>query len=137
VVGSGVHAAETCRSPPPVAIPGAREEPSGGGRGGEHRRRVGGRAVREVQLPLGVASAVGSLPHTSVEAAVELALAAQPRLPAAPSLPRRSPVEGMIPQAAWGIAGVEVLPDGSLLVDEAAVDPDAPVGPGLDDPPFA
>src|SRR5690606_10605762 len=88
-------------------------------------------------LPLGVASAVGSLPHTSVEAAVELALAAQPRLPAAPSLPRRSPVEGMIPQAAWGIAGVEVLPDGSPLVDEAAGDPDAPVGPGLDDPPFA
>jgi methionine synthase II (cobalamin-independent) len=93
--------------------------------------------VREVQLPLGVASAVGSLPHTSVDAAVELALTAQPRLPAAPSLPRRSPVEGMIPQAAWGIAGVEVLPDGSLLVDEAAVDPDAPVGPGLDGPPFA
>ena len=40
----------------------------------------------------------------------------------------------MIPQAAWG--SVEVLSDGSLLVDEAAVDPEAPVGPGLDGPPF-
>ena len=51
---------------------------------------------------------------------------------AAPSLPRRSAAEGMIPQAAWGIAGVLVLPDGSLLVDEAAVDPDEPLDGGLD-----
>ena len=29
----------------------------------------------------------------------------------------------MIPQAAWGIAGVVVLPDGSLMVDESVIDP--------------
>lgn len=93
--------------------------------------------MREVLLPIGLASAVGSLPHADVDEAVAFALNRQPRLPAAPSLPAVSPVEGMIPQAAWGIAGVLVLPDGSLLVDEAAVDPEAPVGGGLDAEPFA
>jgi hypothetical protein len=93
--------------------------------------------VREVLLPIGLASAVGSLPHDDVADAVGFALDRQPKLPAAPSLPRRSPVEGMIPQAAWGIAGVMVLPDGSLLVDEAAVDPELPLQPGLDAEPFA
>jgi methionine synthase II (cobalamin-independent) len=93
--------------------------------------------MREVLLPIGLASAVGSLPHQEVAQAVAFALARQPRLPAAPSLPRMSPVEGMIPQAAWGIAGVLVLPDGSLLVDEAAVDPGMPLQTGIDDEPFA
>lgn len=87
--------------------------------------------MREVLLPIGLASAVGSLPHRDLAAAVAFALECQPRLPAAPSLPALSPVEGMIPQAAWGIAGVLVLPDGSLLVDEAAVDPAAPVQAAL------
>jgi methionine synthase II (cobalamin-independent) len=93
--------------------------------------------MREVLLPIGLASAVGSLPHQDVVQAVAFALARQPRLPAAPSLPRMSPVEGMIPQAAWGIAGVLVLPDGSLLVDEAAVDPEMPLQSGIDAEPFA
>ncbi len=93
--------------------------------------------MREVLLPIGMASAVGSLPHVDVADAVGFALERQPRLPAAPSLPRLWPVEGMIPQAAWGIAGVLVLPDGSLLVDEAAVDPDAPLQDGIDAEPFA
>jgi hypothetical protein len=93
--------------------------------------------MRQVLLPIGLASAVGSLPHGDAGEAVAFTLERQPRLPAAPSLPVLSPVEGMIPQAAWGIAGVLVLPDGSLLVDEAAVDPDAPLGEGLDAAPFA
>ena len=93
--------------------------------------------MREVSLPIGLSSGIGSLPHDEVAAGVTFALDHQPRLPAAPSLPRRSAVEGMVPQAAWGIAGVLVLPDGSLLVDEAAVDPEAPLGPVLDDEPFA
>jgi hypothetical protein len=93
--------------------------------------------MRQVLLPIGLASAVGSLPHADASEAVVFTLERQPRLPAAPSLPRLSPVEGMIPQAAWGIAGVLVLPDGSLLVDEAAVDPEAPLDPGLDAAPFA
>jgi hypothetical protein len=94
--------------------------------------------MREVLLPIGLASAVGSLPHVDVAKAVDFALDLQPRLPAAPSLPQKSPVEGMIPQAAWGIPGVLVLPDGSLLVDEAAVDPGAPLQGSLDEAePFA
>ena len=92
--------------------------------------------MRDVLLPIGLASTVGSLPHDDVADAVAFVLDTQPRLPAAPSLPRRAAVEGMIPQAAWGIDGVSVLPDGSLLVDEAAVDPEAPVGGGLDEEPF-
>src|SRR5262245_35293489 len=92
--------------------------------------------MREVLLPVGIASTIGSLPHGDVDEAVAFVLGSQPRLPAAPSLPRRSPVEGMIAQAAWGIAGVLVLPDGSLLVDEAAIHPDEPVDGGLDGEPF-
>ena len=92
--------------------------------------------MRDVLLPIGLASTVGSLPHDDVADAVAFVLGSQLRLPAAPSLPRRAAVEGMIPQAAWGIDGVSVLPDGSLLVDEAAVDPEAPVGSGLDEEPF-
>src|SRR5215510_12100573 len=81
--------------------------------------------MREVLLPVGIASTIGSLPHGDVDEAVAFVLGSQPRLPAAPSLPRRSPVEGMIAQAAWGIAGVLVLPDGS-----------EPVDGGLDGEPF-
>jgi hypothetical protein len=92
--------------------------------------------MREVLLPVGLASTIGSLPHEAAGEAVAFVLASQPRLPAAPSLPRRSPVEGMISQAAWGIAGVQVLPDGSLLVEESAVDPDQPLASGLDGEPF-
>lgn len=92
--------------------------------------------MREVLLPIGLASAIGSLPHEDVSEAVAFTLGRQPKLPAAPSLPRRAAVEGMIPQAAWGIAGVLVLPDGSLLVDEAMVDPDFPLNDGLDAEPF-
>jgi methionine synthase II (cobalamin-independent) len=93
--------------------------------------------MREVLLPIGLTTGVGSLPHDDANEAVRFVLERLPRLPAAPTLPRRSPMEGMVPQAAWGIAGVLVLPDGSLLVDEAAVDPDLPVRPGIGDEPFA
>jgi methionine synthase II (cobalamin-independent) len=81
----------------------------------------------DVALPAGMATGIGSLPHEDVDEAVAFVLEHQPRLPAAPSLPRRSGVEGMIAQAAWGITGVSVLPDGSLLVDEGVVDPAEPL----------
>jgi methionine synthase II (cobalamin-independent) len=93
--------------------------------------------MREVLLPIGLATGIGSLPHEDPDEAAEFALDRQPRLPAAPSLPRRSPVEGMIPQAAWGVAGVVVLPDGSLMVDESVIDPDLPLtDSALDAEPF-
>ena len=46
--------------------------------------------MRTIDLPVGVASSIGSLPHDDVDDAVELALGSQPLLPAAPSLPRRA-----------------------------------------------
>jgi len=65
----------------------------------------------------GVPTAVGSLPFVEVEAAVDAALALQPELPAAPSLPSRSPTEGMLAQIAAGLDGVRIAPDGNLTVD--------------------
>jgi methionine synthase II (cobalamin-independent) len=93
--------------------------------------------MREVLFPPGMSTGIGSLPHGDADEAARFALDAHPRLPAAPSLPRRSATEGMIAQAAWGITGVSVLSDGSLLVDEAAVDPETPLGdPTVDGEPF-
>jgi hypothetical protein len=83
--------------------------------------------ARVVGFAPGVDTSIGSLPHTDPVRAVEFVLQRQRRLPAAPSLPQRSPLEGMIAQAAWGIEGVAVLPDGSLDLDLAAFDPEAPI----------
>jgi len=86
--------------------------------------------VRAPDLALGWPTGIGSLPHIDIDAAVTFALASCPEVPAAPSLPRRDAREGMLGQAAWGIAGVEVREDGSLAVDPAGLDPGAPVGDG-------
>jgi methionine synthase II (cobalamin-independent) len=93
--------------------------------------------MREVLLPTALSTGIGSLPHTDPRLAARFACDCHPRLPAAPSLPQRSPSEGMIPQGAWGIPGISVLADGSLLVDESGVDPDLPLDdPGIDGEPF-
>jgi methionine synthase II (cobalamin-independent) len=93
--------------------------------------------MRDVLFSVGMSTGIGSLPHDDPDDAARFALDWHPRLPAAPSLPRRSATEGMIAQAAWGIAGVLVLDDGSLLVDEATIDPAVPlVDPGVDGEPF-
>ena len=91
-------------------------------------RPVGGRPP----LRAGLATSIGSLPHTDAAAAVRAVLSAHRALPAAPQLPARSPAEGMLAQAAVGIAGVTVGADGSLRVDPSALDPDAPVAAGVD-----
>lgn len=82
---------------------------------------------RRIRLPVGLATSIGSLPHTDPSDAVDFVLRNQPRLPAAPSLPGRSRREGMIAQAAQGVAGIEVTDDGSLVIDDASLDPDAPL----------
>ncbi len=95
------------------------------------------RAMRTVDLQSGMATAIGSLPHTDPREAATFVLERHTRLPAAPSLPNRSGMERMIAQAAWGIAGLDVLPDGSLQVDDPNLDPRTPLtDPGIDGEPF-
>lgn len=90
-----------------------------------------------VELPAGMATSVGTLPHSDPVAAAEFIVARQPGLPAAPSLPNRSRLERRIAQAAWGIDGVRVQGDGSLSLDYADIDVEAPLtDPGLAGPPF-
>ena len=81
---------------------------------------------------------MGSLPHVDREEAIAFVLEHTPEVPAAPTLPRLEPLELMIPQAAWGIAGVTVADDGTIsIADPAAVDPAAPLGdPELAGRPF-
>ncbi|MBW8827534.1 MAG: hypothetical protein JF603_14460, partial [Acidobacteria bacterium] len=74
-------------------------------------------------LKAGMVTSVGSLPHRDADAAAAFILRQHPDLPAAPQLPRRSPLEGMIPQAARGISGVTVRADGSLSIEREALDP--------------
>ena len=89
----------------------------------------------------GTATAIGSLPLSDADEAVELVLSALPRLPAAPSLPTEHPVEGMLAQAAWGMRGVEVADDGTLAVTPDELDRHHPYaaedGAGIGGPPFA
>lgn len=80
---------------------------------------------QETPFEVGWATSIGALPHTDVAAATEVVLRTQPDLPATPSLPQRSPLEGMLQQAMWGIHGVRVEPDGQIRVDPSAVDPEA------------
>jgi methionine synthase II (cobalamin-independent) len=82
----------------------------------------------------GAVTSIGSLPHTDAHEAAAFVLAAHPVLPAAPQLPRRSPLEGMIAQAVRHLPGVTVAADGALSVDLDALDP-AAVGPTTIDGP--
>lgn len=91
-----------------------------------HARPIGSGAPPIVDLRPGVATGVGSLPHRSVNEAVRFAVG-EYDVPAIPSLPRRCPAEGMIAQAVVGINGVTAGQYGSIAVDPAAVDPEAPV----------
>jgi hypothetical protein len=79
----------------------------------------------------GMATAIGSLPHQDADAAAALVLRCIPELPAAPQLPNRSPLEGMIVQWARAIDGVDVAPDGSLSV-RADLDVRADIDPTFD-----
>lgn len=77
-------------------------------------------------LEPGASAAIGSLPHRDVHAAAEFALR-ETELVTIPSLPRRSPAEGMIAQAVVGLRGITAGPYGSIAVDLAALDPNSPV----------
>src|SRR4051812_34634549 len=77
-------------------------------------------------LRAGGLTSIGSLPHRDADAASEFVLKHSSTLPAAPQLPRRSSLEGMVAQAARGIPGVHVDRDGALSIDRDALDPEAP-----------
>jgi len=82
-----------------------------------------------VDLPLGAPTSVGSLPHLDRAAAIAFVLDRTPELPAAPTLPALEPLEMMIPQGAWGIAGVDLAADGTLsIADPDVVHTRAPLG---------
>ncbi|MFZ4811029.1 MAG: hypothetical protein ACOYL9_06775 [Ilumatobacteraceae bacterium] len=70
----------------------------------------------------GMTVGMGSLPHRDLDAAVEFALRAS-TVATVPSLPRRSPAEGLIAQAVVGIDGVSLGQYGSISVDAARLDP--------------
>lgn len=74
----------------------------------------------------GTTIGIGSLPHRDVTAGVEFALRVT-GVPTIPSLPRRSPAEGLTVQGLLGIEGVTVGQYGSVGFDVTAVDPSAPV----------
>ena len=82
-------------------------------------------------LRAGVATGIGSLPHTDAVKAAEFVLTNIPDLPAAPQLATRPSVEGMLAQAAAGIPGVRVKRSGALAVQLDELDPDAVTDPGL------
>jgi hypothetical protein len=93
--------------------------------------RTGG-AEERVPLRAGLATSMGSLPHRDADEAAAFVLARHPDLPAAPQLPGRSPLEGMVAQAARGIEGVHVAANGTVSVDPAGLDPSAPVRTPID-----
>jgi hypothetical protein len=99
-----------------------------------------------------LATGIGSLPHDDPRAAADVVLRHHPRLPAAPQLPARTPLEGLIAQWARALPEVSVSDDGTVAVDSrgsleppvASFDPDAHggllafldvVSPPNDDPP--
>lgn len=79
-------------------------------------------------LPAGLSTGIGHLPHCDPGEAVEFVLRHSSRLPSAPALPARSRREGMVAQGAAGIRGITVAGDGSIEVVRALLDPEAPIG---------
>src|SRR6267154_2897351 len=66
-------------------------------------------------LPPLATSSIGSLPHTQLELALQQALLLD--IPAAPQLPRRDPVEYMVPQALEGLHGLRADAEGNADLD--------------------
>jgi hypothetical protein len=71
----------------------------------------------------GATFGIGSLPHRNVSDALDFVWSSTD-IPTIPSLPRRSPAEGMIAQALVGIEGVSVGQYGGISVDVATLDVD-------------
>ena len=70
----------------------------------------------------GATVGIGSLPHRDLSAGIDFSLGAT-SIPTIPTLPKRSPAEGMIVQAVLGIGGITVGQYGAVSVDLARIDP--------------
>ena len=73
------------------------------------------RLMPDKVLVSGIATAIGSLPHHDAAAAAALVLRCIPELPAAPELPMRTPLEGVVAEWARAIDGIDVRADGTLV----------------------
>jgi len=72
--------------------------------------------LRAPVLTPGLATGIGSLPHTDPVEAAEVVLRLLPDLPAAPQLPERDPREGMIAQWIGALPEITVAPDGTCTL---------------------
>ena len=84
----------------------------------------------------GITTAIGSLPFRDATIAAEFALQVTPLMPAIPTLPKRSPAEGIISQAVLGIHGISLGQYGSIAIDASAVDVDDAIDTDLDSDAF-
>jgi hypothetical protein len=76
-----------------------------------------------ILLSAGLATGIGSLPHHDPMAAAASVLRLLPGLPAAPQLPARTPLEGMIAQSVRALPEVVLAADGSIeRIDLSALD---------------
>jgi hypothetical protein len=73
-------------------------------------------SLRAPVLVPGVATGIGSLPHTDPRVAADVVVRCLPEFPAVPQLPNRDPREGMLAQWLGALPEVEIAPDGSLTV---------------------
>lgn len=81
----------------------------------------------------GLATSIGSLPHSDARAAAALVMRLHPDLPAVPELPKRSPLEGMLVRWLRALPEIAVDEDGAMRVDvggheqpvDAVIDPGA------------
>jgi len=87
--------------------------------------------MHRAQLPSGIVTGIGGLPHRDAVEAARFVLQHM-ELPAIPTLPRRSPAEGSIAQAMVGMQGITVGQYGSIAVLPELVDPLAAVVTDLD-----
>ena len=69
-------------------------------------------------LPRGAITGIGSLPHTQMELALQMALAVD--VPYLPQLPAQNPAELMVPAALEGLPGLDSGEDGACTVDLGA-----------------
>lgn len=79
---------------------------------------------------------IGSLPHRDPAAAAAFAVA-EFDIATVPSLPTRSPAEGMVAQAIAGLPGVSLGQYGSFAIDPVGLTVDVPITTGLGTDAFA